>query len=221
MLEIKAAIVPVTPFQQNCAILWQEPDKRGVVVDPGGDVPRILDAIGRLEVQIERILLTHGHIDHAGGAAELKEALEQAGEGQPSVPIEGPDQRDRFLLEGLGTQAGMFGLSGVRNVLPDRWLAEGDEVRIGDQPFEVLHCPGHTPGHVVFVNRAMRFAIVGDVLFAGSIGRTDFPYGDHAALLRAIEQKLLPLGDDVSFICGHGPGSTIGTERQSNPFLRG
>ena len=221
MPEIKAAIVPVTPFQQNCAILWQEPDKRGVVVDPGGEVPRILDAIGRLEVQIERILLTHGHIDHAGGAAELKEALEQAGEGQPSVPIEGPDQRDRFLLEGLVAQAGMFGLSGVRNVLPDRWLAEGDEVRIGDQPFEVLHCPGHTPGHVVFVNRTMRFAIVGDVLFAGSIGRTDFPYGDHAALLRAIEEKLLPLGDDVSFICGHGPGSTIGTERQSNPFLRG
>jgi glyoxylase-like metal-dependent hydrolase (beta-lactamase superfamily II) len=129
--------------------------------------------------------------------------------------------RDRFLLEGLEAQGGMFGMSGVRNVLPDRWLAEGDEIRVGEEPFEVLHCPGHTPGHVVFVNRAARFAIVGDVLFAGSIGRTDFPYGDHAALLHAIRDKLLPLGDDVAFICGHGPGSTIGAERRSNPFVRG
>jgi hydroxyacylglutathione hydrolase len=207
-----------------------------VVVDPGGEVPRILEAIAKLEVRIERILLTHGHIDHAGGAAALKEALEQAGAtgagggaaagpatgARPAtVPIEGPDERDRFLLEGLEAQAGMFGMSGVRNVRPERWLAEGDEIRIGDEPFEVLHCPGHTPGHVVFVNREARFAIVGDVLFAGSIGRTDFPYGDHAALLRAIRDKLLPLGDDVSFICGHGPGSTIGAERRTNPFVRG
>jgi glyoxylase-like metal-dependent hydrolase (beta-lactamase superfamily II) len=236
MPELKAAIVPVTPFQQNCTILWQEPDKRGVVIDPGGEVPRILEAIAKLEVRVERILLTHGHIDHAGGAAALKEALEQgrrsgAGGGtaagaateasRPSVPIEGPDERDRFLLQGLETQAGMFGMTGVRNVLPDRWLAEGDTVRVGDEAFEVLHCPGHTPGHVVFVNRPARFAIVGDVLFAGSIGRTDFPYGDHAALIRAIEEKLLPLGDDLSFICGHGPGSTIGAERRTNPFLRG
>jgi hydroxyacylglutathione hydrolase len=236
MPELKAAIVPVTPFQQNCAILWQEPGKRGVVVDPGGEVPRILEAIANLEVRVERILLTHGHIDHAGGAAALKEALEQAaatgagggaatGSGTAArpatVPIEGPDERDRFLLEGLEAQAGMFGVSGVRNVRPDRWLAEGDEVHIGDHPFEVLHCPGHTPGHVVFVNRAGRFAMVGDVLFAGSIGRTDFPYGDHAALLSAIRDKLLPLGDDVSFICGHGPGSTIGAERRTNPFVRG
>jgi glyoxylase-like metal-dependent hydrolase (beta-lactamase superfamily II) len=137
------------------------------------------------------------------------------------VAIEGPDQRDRFLLQGLEAQAPMFGMSGVRNVLPDRWLTEGDEVRIGDHAFEVLHCPGHTPGHVVFVNRSARLAIVGDVLFAGSIGRTDFPYGDHAALIRAIQDKLLPLGDDFSFICGHGPGSTIGAERRTNPFVRG
>jgi hydroxyacylglutathione hydrolase len=235
MPELKAAIVPVTPFQQNCTILWQEPDKRGVVIDPGGEVPRVLQAIAQLGVRIERILLTHGHIDHAGGAAALQEALEQgaarapdgaaAGQGvaasRAAVPIEGPDARDRFLLEGLETQAGMFAMSGVRNVLPERWLAEGDAVLVGDQPFEVLHCPGHTPGHVVFVNRAARLAILGDVLFAGSIGRTDFPYGDHAALIAAIRDKLLPLGDDVSFICGHGPGSTIGAERQTNPFVRG
>lgn len=243
MPEIKAAIVPVTPFQQNCTILWEEPSKRAVVIDPGGEVPRILEAIAKLGVRIERILLTHGHIDHAGGAAALKEALEQAAaasaEGSPSVhpgaegssaddrqdpariPIEGPDQRDRFLLQGLETQAPTFGMTDVRNVLPDRWLAEGDEIRVGGQSFEVLHCPGHTPGHVVFVNPAARFAIVGDVLFSGSVGRTDFPYGDHAALIHAIRTKLLPLGDDVSFICGHGPGSTIGTERRSNPFVRG
>jgi glyoxylase-like metal-dependent hydrolase (beta-lactamase superfamily II) len=230
MPELKAAIVPVTPFQQNCAILWQEPSRRGVVIDPGGEVPRILEAIAKVEVQIERILLTHGHIDHAGGAAALQEALAQAAATGPggaapasaaTVPIEGPDMRDRFLLEGLEAQAGMFGLSGVRNVLPDRWLVEGDTVLIGEEPFDVLHCPGHTPGHVVFVNPPARFAIVGDVLFAGSIGRTDFPYGDHAALIGAIKHKLLPLGDDFAFICGHGPGSTIGAERRSNPFVRG
>jgi hydroxyacylglutathione hydrolase len=234
MPDLKGSIVPVTTFQQNCAILFEEQSRRGVVIDPGGDIPRILEAIGKLEVRVERILLTHGHIDHAGGATALKEALEQAGRGEGSpatapiargsaatVPIEGPDQRDLFLLEGLEAQAPTFGMSGVRNVAPDRWLAEGDEVRIGDLAFAVLHCPGHTPGHLVFVNETMRFAIVGDVLFSGSIGRTDFPYGDHAALIRAIETKLLPLGDDVSFICGHGPGSTIGAERRSNPFLRG
>jgi hydroxyacylglutathione hydrolase len=235
MPQLKAAIVPVTPFQQNCTILWEEPSRRAVVIDPGGEVPRILDAIGKAGVRVERILLTHGHIDHAGGAAALKTALEQAaasdrggsatGSVAPAhlatIPIEGPDQRDRFLLQGLEAQAPTFGMVGVQNVLPDRWLAEGDQVNVGEQAFEVLHCPGHTPGHVVFVNQAARFALVGDVLFSGSIGRTDFPYGDHAALIRAIEDKLLPLGDDVSFICGHGPGSTIGAERRTNPFVRG
>ena len=206
-----------------------------MVIDPGGEVPRILDAIGKAGVRVERILLTHGHIDHAGGAAALKQALEQAGTSDPgcsridtagpahaaSIAIEGPDQRDRFLLQGLEAQAPTFGMTGVQNVLPDRWLAEGDQVTVGDQAFEVLHCPGHTPGHVVFVNPGARFAIVGDVLFSGSIGRTDLPYGDHAALIRAIKQKLFPLGDDVAFICGHGPGSTIGAERRTNPFVRG
>jgi hydroxyacylglutathione hydrolase len=218
MPELKAAVVPVTPFQQNCTILWEEPDKRALVIDPGGEVARILEAIGKLGVRPERILLTHGHIDHAGGAAELKEALEAAN-GAPSIPIEGPDPRDRFLLEGLEAQAARFGMTGIRNVLPDRWLAEGDEIRLGTHRFAVLHCPGHTPGHLVFVNHEARFALVGDVLFRGSIGRTDFPYGDHAALIRSIREKLLPLGEDLSFICGHGPGSTLGTERRTNPFL--
>jgi hydroxyacylglutathione hydrolase len=218
MPELKAAVVPVTPFQQNCTILWEEPDKRALVIDPGGEVPRLLEAIRKLGVSPERILLTHGHIDHAGGAAELQEALEAASDAP--IPIEGPDPRDQFILEGLEAQAARFGMTGVRNVLPDRWLAEGDEVRLGSHRFAVLHCPGHTPGHLVFVNHPSRFALVGDVLFRGSIGRTDFPYGDHAALIRSITEKLLPLGDDFSFICGHGPGSTLGTERRTNPFLQ-
>ncbi len=228
MPELKAAVIPVTPFQQNCTILFEEPDRRALVVDPGGEVPRILEAIRKLGVIPERILLTHGHIDHAGGAAELKDALEAEADapipiapGSPAtIPIEGPDPRDRFLLDGLEAQAQAFGLTGVRNVLPDRFLAEGDEVRLGSHRFAVLHCPGHTPGHIVFVCHQSRFALVGDVLFRGSIGRTDFPYGDPAALLRSIREKLLPLGD-FSFICGHGPGSTLDTERRTNPFLRG
>jgi hydroxyacylglutathione hydrolase len=219
MPELNAAIVTVTPFQQNCTLLWEEPDRRALVIDPGGEVPRILEAIRKQGLAPERILLTHGHIDHAGGAAELKAALEA--EADAVVPLEGPDARDLFLLEGLEAQAAQFGMTDIRNVLPDRWLAEGDEVRLGSQSFAVLHCPGHTPGHLVFVNREKRFAQVGDVLFRGSIGRTDFPYGDHAALIRAIREKLLPLGDDFSFICGHGPGSTLGAERRTNPFLRG
>ncbi len=229
MPELKAAVIPVTPFQQNCTILWEEPDQRALVIDPGGEVPRILEAMRKLGVTPERILLTHGHLDHAGGAAELKDALEAeansattptAPPSPATIPIEGPDPRDRFLLEGLEAQAQAFGLTDVHNVLPDRFLEEGDEVRLGTHRFAVLHCPGHTPGHIVFVCQEARFALVGDVLFRGSIGRTDFPYGDHAALLRSIQEKLLPLGDDFSFICGHGPGSTLGTERRTNPFLR-
>jgi glyoxylase-like metal-dependent hydrolase (beta-lactamase superfamily II) len=218
MPGLKAAIVPVTPFQQNCSIFWDDSTKRGAVIDPGGDVPRILEAIAKLEVTPEKILLTHGHIDHAAGAMALKDALEAKRPGT-TVPIEGPDGRDRFLLEGLEQQGPQFGIMDARNVTPDRWLKEGDTVTIGGAAFDVLHCPGHTPGHVVFVNREDRFAIVGDVLFRGSVGRTDFPYGDHAALLRSIREKLFPLGDEFAFLCGHGPGSTIGMERQSNPFV--
>jgi glyoxylase-like metal-dependent hydrolase (beta-lactamase superfamily II) len=225
-MALKAAIVPVTPFQQNCTILFDEASKRAAVIDPGGDVGRILDAIDQLGVRPEKILLTHGHIDHAGGAAALREALLQrapAGGGEPpaELPIEGPDERDRFLLERLEQQGRAYGMADARNVVPDRWLREGDEVSVGEHAFAVLHCPGHTPGHVVLVNRPARFALVGDVLFQGSVGRTDFPYGDHDALIRGIREKLLPLGDDVAFICGHGPGSLIGAERLSNPFLRG
>jgi len=209
--SIRAAIVPVTPFQQNCTLLWSDSTKRGVVVDPGGDVPRILDAVEQTGIAVERILLTHGHIDHAGAAAELKDRL--------GAPIEGPHEADRFLLEHLADAGRSYGIGGVRDVLPDRWLAEGDEVEIAGEPFAVLHCPGHSPGSVVFVNREQRFALVGDVLFRGSVGRTDLPGGDPAALIRSIKTKLLPLGDDVAFVCGHGPTSTIGQERATNPFL--
>jgi hydroxyacylglutathione hydrolase len=215
--RLRAAIVPVTPFQQNCAILWDEASKAGMVVDPGGDVDRILAAIDQTGAQIEKIVLTHGHLDHAGGAAGLRDAL-QARSGH-AVPIEGPDSRDEFLLNGIEKQAAAYGFE-ASNVTPDRWMAEGDVLILGPHRFNVLHCPGHTPGSLVFVNEAARFALVGDVLFQGSVGRTDFAYGDHAALISAIKTKLLPLGDDMSFLCGHGPGSTIGAEKAGNPFLR-
>ncbi|MDP2621312.1 MAG: MBL fold metallo-hydrolase [Hyphomicrobiales bacterium] len=211
MPELKAAIIPVTPFEQNCTLIWDDETKRAAVVDPGGDVDRIMQAIGELQLKVERIILTHGHIDHAGGAAELKEKL--------GVDIVGPQREDRFLLEGLADQGRMYGLEGARDVTPDRWLEEGDTVSVGAISFDVLHCPGHTPGHIVLVQPQAKIALVGDVLFAGSIGRTDFPRGDHAALIGSIKQKLFPLGDDVAFICGHGPASTIGRERQNNPFL--
>jgi len=214
--RLRGAIVPVTPFQQNCAILWDEDSKQALVIDPGGDVDRILSAIDQTGVTVERILLTHGHLDHAGGATALVEAL--LGRGL-AVPVEGPDPRDKFLLDGIAAQAAGFGFE-AGNVTPDRWLAEGDAVTLGEHRFDVLHCPGHTPGHLVFVHHAARFAVVGDVLFQGSVGRTDFPYGDHHALISAIKDKLLPLGDDFAFLCGHGPGSTIGAERLDNPFLR-
>ncbi|GIL02326.1 MAG: hydrolase [Alphaproteobacteria bacterium] len=211
--RLQAAIVPVTPFQQNCTLLWDSVSKRGAVVDPGGDVEAILAAIARAGITIETILLTHGHIDHAGGAEALKAVL--------GVDIVGPHEADRGLLEGIERQAEMFGVpGGFRNAYPDRWLKDGDTVTIGGHEFAVLHCPGHAPGHVVFVNERARFAHLGDVLFNGSVGRTDLPGGDHAALIASIKQKLLPLGDDISFVCGHGPGSTFGRERQTNPFLR-
>jgi glyoxylase-like metal-dependent hydrolase (beta-lactamase superfamily II) len=211
-MPLKAAIVPVTPFQQNCTLVWDEASKAGCVVDPGGDLARIEAGIEKTGLVPEKILLTHGHIDHAGGAAELKKRL-------GDVPIEGPHEADKFLLDGLAGQGLAMGMLGVRNVTPDRWLAEGDTVTVAGASFAVLHCPGHSPGSVVLVNAAQRFALVGDVLFRGSIGRTDFPYGDHAALIAAIKTKLLPLGDDFAFICGHGPMSSFGEERQTNPFL--
>src|ERR1700722_247353 len=216
--RLRGTIVPVTPFHQNCAILWDDTTRVGMVVDPGGDVDRILTAIDQTGAQIERIVLTHGHLDHAGGATALRDAL-RARTGGGEIPIEGPDQRDDFLLNGIAEQAAAYGFD-ASNVKPDRWMTDGDVLMLGPHRFDVLHCPGHTPGHLVFVNQAARFALVGDVLFQGSVGRTDFPYGDHAALISAIKTKLLPLGDDLTFICGHGPGSTIGAEKANNPFLR-
>lgn len=213
MGQIRAGIVPVTPFQQNCTILFDDETKAGVVVDPGGDVDTILDVIRKNGLSIGEIWITHGHIDHAGGAMELKEALD--------VDVIGPHEADSAMLANLASQARMFGLEGtVRNCTPDRFLSEGDKISFGEHVFEVLHCPGHAPGHVVFYNRAAKFAHVGDVLFHGSIGRTDLPGGDHAALIASIKEKLLPLGDDVGFICGHGPGARFGEERINNPFLR-
>jgi hydroxyacylglutathione hydrolase len=217
--RLRGAVVPVTPFQQNCAILWDDATKQAVVVDPGGDVDRILAAIDQSGVTVERILLTHGHMDHAGGAMDLADALRARQGGEAGVPICGPDKRDAFLLDGLEAQAARYGFT-ARNVTPDHWYQEGDHVTLGSHRFDILHCPGHTPGHIVFVHRAAKFALVGDVLFQSSVGRTDFPYGDHDALINAIKTKLLPLGDDFSFLCGHGPGSTIGDERRHNPFLR-
>ena len=212
MPKLQAAIVPVTPLQQNCTLIWDEDTKAALVVDPGGDVPKILEAVRSLDLVVERILLTHGHFDHAGGAADLRDAL-------PGVPLDGPHERDAFLLDGLAESGAKYGIEGARAVRPDRWLTEGDTVALGEHRFAVLHCPGHTPGHVVFVNHEAGFAQLGDVLFRGSVGRTDFPYGDPDALLRAIRDKLLPLPDDMAFVCGHGPGSTIGVERRRNPFV--
>ena len=207
---LKIAILPVTPFQQNCSLVWGETSKLGVVVDPGGDVEQIRRAIGEVGLTVERILLTHGHIDHAGGARQLAADL--------GVEIVGPHRADAFLLDGLAAQGRQYGFA-AENVTPDRWLDEGDRVSIAGHELEVFHCPGHSPGSVVLFDRQQRFALVGDVLFRGSIGRTDFPYGDHAALIHAIKTKLLPLGDDVAFVCGHGPTSTFGTERVGNQFL--
>jgi glyoxylase-like metal-dependent hydrolase (beta-lactamase superfamily II) len=204
-------VVPVTPFQQNSCILRCRATGRGALVDPGGEAERLLAAAKKGGVELEKILLTHGHIDHAGATAELAERL--------GLPIEGPEREERFWIDMLPEQAEMFGLAPSRAFEPDRWLVRGDTVTVGELVFEVEHCPGHTPGHVVFFQRAARFALVGDVLFQGSIGRTDFPRGDYDTLIRSIQERLLPFGDDVRFLPGHGPMSTLGAERASNPFL--
>lgn len=212
MGQLNAGIVPVTPFQQNCTILFDTQDKTGVIVDPGGDVPVILDVLDRNKIAPTAIWITHGHVDHVGGAMELKEAL--------GLEILGPHIADKPLLDNVESQSQRFGLVGARNCTPDRFLEEGETVSFGSHVFSVLHCPGHAPGHVVYFNAVAKFAHVGDVLFRGSVGRTDLPFGDHAALIRSIKEKLLPLGDDIGFICGHGPGGKFGEERRTNPFLR-
>lgn len=216
--DFGAALVPVTPLQQNCTLLWESAGKRAVVVDPGGEAPKILAGIEQLGLTVEAIWFTHGHFDHVGGAMALKAAL-RARQGA-DVPILGADARDAFLLGQVEDTARRFGFDGMENATADRFLSDGEVLHLGPLALDVLHCPGHTPGHVVFVERTRRFAIVGDVLFRGSVGRTDFPYGDHRALIGAIRNKLLPLGDDIAFVCGHGPGSTLGAERRTNPFLQ-
>lgn len=218
MPSAKLAIIPVTPFQQNCAVLWDDATKRCIIVDPGGEAERIIEGVHGTGLRCEAILLTHGHLDHAGGAKAVKAALD-AEYGAP-VPLLGPDARDAFLLDEIETSAARFGASGMQNVRPDRFLEEGEVIEAAGFRFEILHCPGHSPGSIVYFERAMRFAFVGDVIFKNSIGRTDFPYGDHAALIDAINTKLLPLGDDIGFICGHGPGSKFGVERENNPYLQ-
>lgn len=209
--SIGVGILPVTPFRQNCSLVWDPATMRGAVIDPGGEAARIEQAIADKGVTVEKILLTHGHLDHAGGAAALARKL--------GVPIEGPHEDDRFLLESLGEQGRRFGFGGSESCTPGRWLKDGDTVSVGGIEFGVRHCPGHTPGHVVFFNEAAKLAFVGDVLFKGSVGRSDLPRGNHAQLVRSIAERLWPLGDGMRFVPGHGETSTFGWERKTNPYV--
>jgi glyoxylase-like metal-dependent hydrolase (beta-lactamase superfamily II) len=208
---ISAFILPVTAFQQNCTVVWCNKTLKAAVIDPGGEVERLLAAISERHLRLDKIWITHGHADHAGGAQALREAS--------GAPIEGPHRDDQFWIDQIPAAVETWGLTGARAFTPDRWLADGDAVQVGDVRFEVFHCPGHTPGHVVFYQPQARFAQVGDVLFKGSIGRTDFPRGNHGHLVSAITRKLWPLGSDVQFVPGHGSPSTFGAERSSNPYV--
>ena len=205
--------IPVTPFQQNCSLIWDDVSLQAAVVDPGGDLPLILQSVGQRHLKLEQIWLTHAHIDHAGGTAVLAREL--------SLPIIGPHPADQFWIDLLSDQGRMFQFPDAEVFAPTRWLQDGDTVQLGAHTLNVRHCPGHTPGHVVFYSAEMKRAFVGDVLFAGSIGRTDFPQGDHATLIASITERLWPMGDDTVFIPGHGPESTFGRERQSNPYVGG
>ncbi len=207
---MKAVVIPVTPFQQNCSLLWDETTMKGALVDPGGDVERLLSVVEEHGVALEKLLLTHGHLDHAGGTAELAERFD--------LPIEGPHIGDKFLLDSIAEQGQRFGMTDARSCTPDRWLDTGDTVTVGSMTLQVRHCPGHTPGHIVFFHEESRLATVGDVLFQGSVGRSDLPGGNHETLINSIRTQLWPLGDDVTFVPGHGPLSTFGNERKSNPF---
>lgn len=208
---LKAAIIPVTPFRQNCSLVWCTGTRRGAFIDPGGEAERLLAAARSQNVTIEKILLTHGHLDHAGAAARLSREL--------GVPVEGPHRDDAFLLEALAEHGSRYGFAGSEPCTPDRWLDNGEVVQVGNVEMGVRHCPGHTPGHVVFFQSEMNVAFVGDVLFAGSIGRSDLPRGDHAQLVRSITERLWPLGDDMRFVPGHGQMSSFGWERKCNPFV--
>ncbi|KAB7897705.1 MBL fold metallo-hydrolase [Rouxiella sp. S1S-2] len=209
---MKYHIIPVTAFSQNCSVIYCPKTNQAAVVDPGGDAEKIKAEVAALGVNITQVLLTHGHLDHVGAAAELAAHYQ--------VPIIGPHKEDAFLLEGLPEQARMFGLEHCAAFTPDTWLAEGDVVKVGEESLSVLECPGHTPGHIVFINDAARFAVSGDVIFKGGVGRSDFPRGNHEDLINAIKTKLLPLGDDIVFLPGHGPMSNLGHERKTNPFLQ-
>jgi glyoxylase-like metal-dependent hydrolase (beta-lactamase superfamily II) len=208
---MKFAIIPVTGFQQNSTLMWDEATLKGAVVDPGGDLDAILGEADKHGVTLEKILLTHGHIDHAGATAQLAR--------QRSLPIEGPHREEAFWIDQLPAQSQRFGFPPSEAFTPDRWLEHGDTVTVGNETLQVLHTPGHTPGHVAFFHAPSRVAIVGDVLFQGSIGRTDFPRGDFETLVRSIRERLWPLGNDVTFIPGHGPVSTFGRERATNPYV--
>ena len=210
MLKIK--VVPVTDYQQNCSVIFDDELMVGVVVDPGGEPEKIAAEARELGVTVEAIWLTHGHLDHAGGAEGLKKLLD--------VQIIGPHADDKMLLDNIETVAAGYGMSGMFNATPDRWLEEGDTLSIGDHLFEIFHTPGHAPGHVVFVNRKEKLTLMGDVLFQGSISRTDLPGGNHQQLLDSIANKILPLGDDMQFVCGHTPPSTVGHEKATNPYLQ-
>ena len=207
---MRVAIIPVTPLQQNCSLLWCTSTMRGAFVDPGGDLDLLKQALEKTGVTLEKVLVTHGHLDHCGLAGELAKEM--------GVPLEGPQEEDRFWIEGLDEDAGRWGMQ-AKSFEPDRWLVEGDTVSVGELVLDVIHCPGHTPGHVIFHHAPSRFAIVGDVLFQGSVGRTDLPKGDYQQLVSSITGKLWPLGDEVTFVPGHGPLSTLGEERAGNPFV--
>jgi len=208
---LKAVVIPVTPYRQNCSLVWCTTTRRAAAIDPGGDLAKLREVLISQGLTVEKVLLTHGHLDHASGAAKLAREM--------GVPVEGPHPDDLFLLEDLGRNAGRPGFEDAENCLPDRWLANGDSVRVGNLELGVRHCPGHTPGHVVLFSQAEKIAFVGDVLFAGSVGRSDFPRGNHADLVRSITERLWPLGDDMRFVPGHGQMSTFGWERKTNPYV--
>jgi glyoxylase-like metal-dependent hydrolase (beta-lactamase superfamily II) len=208
---LKVGIIPVTPYQQNCSLVWCTATKRAALVDPGGDVERLKGALASQDLTLEKVLLTHGHLDHASGATKIAREM--------GVKIEGPHKDDLFLLEALGANARRPGFSDAENCLPDRWLDDGDTVALGDLEFGVRHCPGHTPGHVVIFHQPAKIAFVGDVLFRGSVGRCDLPRGNYEQLVRSITERLWPLGDDMQFVPGHGQPSTFGWERKTNPYV--
>nr|WP_137678777.1 MBL fold metallo-hydrolase [Parerythrobacter lutipelagi] len=207
---MKAAIMPVTPLQQNCSLIWCTKTMKGALTDPGGDLDKLKAGVAKSGVTLEKILITHGHLDHCGQAGMLAEEL--------GLPIEGPHEDDRFWIAQLDDDGARYGME-AKSFEPDRWLHDGDQVTVGELTLDVIHCPGHTPGHVIFYHEPSKFAIVGDVLFQGSIGRTDFPRGNHQDLIDSITKKLWPLGEDVLFIPGHGPTSTFGQERKTNQFV--